>query len=109
MKHGFCAYGKTKFAPSYNIWNAMKQRCFDKNYPPYERYGGRGITVCKRWLVFQNFLDDMGHKPEGLSIDRKNNDGNYCKSNCRWATPKEQADNRRKRRWRKRPSDFVST
>jgi len=86
--------------PEYIIWCGIKARCFNENEPAYNRYGGRGITVCTSWLEkeygFLNFFRDMGKRPSKKhSIDRINNDGNYEPSNCRWATAKMQAKNRR--------------
>lgn len=84
---------------TYLCWSAMHRRCFNHNAKDYPEYGGRGITVCDRWRQFEGFLADMGERPAGLSIDRfPDNDGNYEPSNCRWATPSEQARNRRKAR-----------
>jgi len=80
----------------YTIWSAMKTRCFNPNPVGYKNYGGRGIKVCKRWMnSFPTFLKDMGFSPEGTSLDRINNDGNYEPGNCRWATSKQQANNSR--------------
>ena len=94
-KHGHRSkYGKT--SPTYNSWRDMKTRCLNSNCPDYKNYGGRGIKVCERWMDFTNFLADMGEKPEGLTLDRINNDGNYEPGNCRWATWKEQRRNQRK-------------
>jgi hypothetical protein len=87
-------HGKTK-SKEYAIWQTMKNRCYNPNYEYYHRYGGRGITICDRWLnSFENFYSDMGEKPERYSLDRINNDGNYCPENCRWATQKEQCNNK---------------
>lgn len=81
----------------HNCWTSMLQRCNNPRNPAYKWYGARGIQVCERWHSFENFYADMGDQPEGLSIDRINNDGNYEPTNCRWATTSEQLSNRRKR------------
>lgn len=81
---------------TYNSWRCMKQRCKNPNAIDYKDYGGRGITICERWLnSFQNFLEDMGERPEDKTLDRINNNGNYELSNCRWATHKQQRKNQR--------------
>lgn len=84
-----------KRGKTYSVWTHMKARCNNKKHQEYKNYGGRGIKICDRWNRFENFLSDMGEKPDGLSLDRIDNMDGYYKENCRWATPSEQSRNRR--------------
>jgi len=88
-------------SPEYKSWSQMISRCENENNPDYQSYGGRGISICREWRnSFEQFLTDMGNMPDSsFEIERMNNDGGYCPTNCRWATRKEQTRNKRTTRW----------
>jgi|SRR6478736_8739009 len=96
VKHGF--YQDKALYPLFNSWKAMIQRCTNPNHISWKHYGARGITVCDRWLEFKNFLEDMGERPPGMTLERKDNDLGYSRGNCVWATRKVQSNNQRRSR-----------
>lgn len=95
VHHGYSS--RQGRSPTYESWMCMRQRCGNPRNGQYHNYGGRGITICDRWRSFENFLADMGERPEGKTLDRRDNDGNYEPENCGWATPKEQRANQRQK------------
>lgn len=98
MQDPKCPY-KYVNTTEWNSWRGMHRHCKQLTHHKYLDYGGRGITVCEHWEYFENFLHDMGMKPSPKhSIDRINNDGNYCPENCRWALPYDQLTNQRPRK-----------
>lgn len=94
VSHGHTAKGRS--SKEYKAWHSMKTRCLNPNCPEYKYYGERGISICKAWIdSFEAFFSDMGKSPDGLYLDRENNDGNYEPGNCRWVTAKVSNNNKR--------------
>ena len=91
-------HGKTR-TPEHRIWAKMRQRCHNPKSKDFKNYGGRGITICERWSLFENFLADMGERPAGLMLERINNERGYSPENCKWATRIEQNSNTRQNRY----------
>lgn len=97
-KHGHSLGNYKTRSKTYRSWERMRERCNRPKHKSYAYYGGRGIKICERWNDFNNFLSDMGERPEGKTIDRINVNGNYEPSNCKWSTSREQRVNQRPRR-----------
>jgi hypothetical protein len=96
FREGNSSKHKLRYHPLYSTWCSIKSRCLNTNSQRYRDYGGRGIKICDRWMdSFEDFLKDVGERPEGRSLDRVDNDGDYEPGNVRWATAYEQANNRR--------------
>ena len=95
-RHGYARRGEKNL--TYKTWASMFNRCCNVNAKQWPNYGGRGIKVCPEWRDYEQFLIDMGEKPKGMTLERINVDGDYCAANCKWATHKEQQNNRRNNR-----------
>lgn len=97
--HSNCSHGEASIytrTPEYDTWSHMKNRCLNTKNKDFKWYGGRGIKICERWLnSYEDFLSDMGRRPAGGTLDRKDSNGDYCKDNCRWITIQEQQRNKR--------------
>ncbi len=106
LSHGHSYTGRV--SRTYHCWIAMRGRCLRPSHKKYPWYGARGIKICERWGEFKNFLADMGEMPEGKSLNRIDNDGNYEPENCAWATPAEQAANTSRTRFVELHGELVS-
>lgn len=95
FKHGHASKNRTS---TYTVWKSMRQRCLNPKNAAWPSYGGRGISICERWNSFPNFLSDMGVRPPGLTLERKDNGSGYEPDNCKWATRSEQGRNKRNSR-----------
>lgn len=92
--HFVHGHAGNKKSPTYKTWRGMKLRCNNPTNASYKNYGAKGITYCERWETFELFLEDMGERPEGMTLDRKDRSKDYCPKNCRWATQKQQSQDR---------------
>jgi len=97
LKRAMSKYGgkSVTYTAEYTSWRHMMDRCYNVNNSRYKDYGNRGITVCERWHDFENFFADMGERPQDFTLERINNDGEYCPENCKWASKVDQARNKR--------------